>query len=120
MLFRSLWQEAAQYGGRVMAISANSWLTGQPNRIAAFRKALEIVCSHPGVWPTTYGAMLAAYRALAGGGGPRGPLRPWLFRIAHNECMDLLRARPRAAELTEAPIRSRASSRSASPRTRSR
>ena len=63
--FTTLWQEAAQYGGRVMAISANSWLTGQPNRIAAFRKALEIICSHPGVWPTTYGAMLAAYRGQA-------------------------------------------------------
>ena len=61
--FVTLWQEAEQYGGRVFAISANSWLTGQPNRIAAFRRELEIILSYPGVWPTTYGAMLDAYQA---------------------------------------------------------
>jgi hypothetical protein len=61
--FVTLWQEAEQYGGRVFTISANSWLTGQPNRIAAFRRALEIILSHPGVWPTTYGALLDTYQA---------------------------------------------------------
>jgi hypothetical protein len=59
----TLWQEAEQSGGRVFTISANSWLTGQPNRIAAFRRALEIILSHPGVWPTTYGALLDTYQA---------------------------------------------------------
>jgi DNA-directed RNA polymerase specialized sigma24 family protein len=38
--------------------------------------------------------MVAAYRALSAGRGPRGALRPWLFRIAHNECVDVRRARP--------------------------
>jgi RNA polymerase sigma factor (sigma-70 family) len=47
--------------------------------------------------------MLAAYRALAAGRPPRGPITPWLLRIAHDECMDLLRARPRVEELAEAP-----------------
>ncbi|HEX2502913.1 MAG TPA: RNA polymerase sigma factor, partial [Miltoncostaeaceae bacterium] len=42
--------------------------------------------------------MLAAYRALSSGAQPR-ELRPWLFRIAHNESMDLIRARPKAEEL---------------------
>jgi len=45
--------------------------------------------------------MLAAYRALSTGSPPRVAFRPWLFRIAHNECMDLLRARPRVEELTD-------------------
>ena len=45
--------------------------------------------------------MLAAYRALSSGGRSFRTLRPWLFRIAHNECMDLLRTRPRTEELTD-------------------
>lgn len=61
--FTTLWEEAGRHGGRVMTISANSWITGQPNRIAAFRAALERICSHPGVWPATCAAMLDAYRA---------------------------------------------------------
>ena len=42
--------------------------------------------------------MIAAYKALSSGAQPR-ELRPWLFRIAHNESMDLIRARPKAEEL---------------------
>ena len=60
--FTTLWREAADHGGRVMAISAHSWLTGQPHRIRAFRQALQVMCGHSGVWPTTYGRMLDAYR----------------------------------------------------------
>ena len=37
--------------------------------------------------------MLKAFLALRRGGGPKGPLRPWLFRIAHNESISLIRAR---------------------------
>lgn len=39
--------------------------------------------------------MLKAFLALRRGGGPKGPLRPWLFRIAHNESVTILRQRAR-------------------------
>lgn len=61
--FTTLWQEARDHGGRVMAVAAHSWLTGQPHRIRAFREALRIMRGHAGVWPTTYSQMLDAYRA---------------------------------------------------------
>jgi RNA polymerase sigma factor (sigma-70 family) len=32
---------------------------------------------------------------------PGRPLRPWLYRIAHNEAINIVRRRPRHAELTE-------------------
>jgi allantoinase len=61
--FTTLWEESRHQGGRVMAISAHAWLTGQAHRIRAFRHALQIMCGHSGVWPTTYSQMLSAYRS---------------------------------------------------------
>jgi allantoinase len=61
--FTTLWQEAAQHGGRVMTIAAHGWLTGQANRIPAFRRALQIMRSHAGVWPATCSQMLQAFRS---------------------------------------------------------
>jgi RNA polymerase sigma factor (sigma-70 family) len=42
----------------------------------------------------------AMLKALAGleREAPAGPLRPWLYRIAHNESIDLIRRRQRSAE----------------------
>ena len=46
--------------------------------------------------------MLSAYRALTSAAArPPKALRPWLFRIAHNECVDLVRARPFSERLVE-------------------
>ena len=44
-------------------------------------------------------------RALAalGRGVPNAPLRPWLFRIAHNEAVSLLRRRRPTIDLDQAP-----------------
>jgi RNA polymerase sigma factor (sigma-70 family) len=49
--------------------------------------------------------MLKALRNLAGNREKRGvPLRPWLFRIAHNEAISLLRRRKPHEELTDASV----------------
>ena len=60
--FSALWREAQQHGGRVVTVAAHSWLTGQANRIQAFRRALAAMIGHAGVWPATYSKMLQAYR----------------------------------------------------------
>ena len=46
--------------------------------------------------------MLGAYRALRRRGGEKLHVRPWLYRIAHNQCMDVIRRRRPTHELTEA------------------
>ena len=52
-------------------------------------------------------ALLQAYRKLNAFDDNR-PLRPWLFRIAHNQCIDFLRRRRvrRAAEVDAIPLES--------------
>lgn len=48
---------------------------------------------------STFAAAFAALRA----GQRDAPMRPWLFRIAHNESISMLRRRRPAFELSEAP-----------------
>jgi RNA polymerase sigma factor (sigma-70 family) len=43
----------------------------------------------------------AAFAALTRG-GPNAPIRPWLFRIAHNEAVSVLRRRRATVELSDA------------------
>ena len=58
----------------------------------------------------TQNALLKAYAAIARK-HPDAPLRPWLFRITHNEAVTLLRSRKRGQTNREARRSSHASSR---------
>ena len=48
-------------------------------------------------------ALVAAHGALAGGTVPMR-VKPWLYKIAHNEAIDLVRTRKPAEELDEAQL----------------
>lgn len=61
--FTTVWREAAHYGGRMVAVAAHSWMSGQANRIGALKQALAVMQGHKGVWATTCAQALAAYRA---------------------------------------------------------
>lgn len=50
--FDTLYREG-EHSGRVMAIAVHPFVTGQPHRIGALDRALEYICSHPGVWLAT-------------------------------------------------------------------
>ena len=52
--FDTLYEEGAEQG-RVMCIALHPYWVGQPHRIRVFRRAMEYILSHPGVWLTTAG-----------------------------------------------------------------
>ena len=61
--FDFLFEESAQHGGRIMAISLHPWVIGQPYRIGALESALAHIMRHPGVWPATGAEILDAWKA---------------------------------------------------------
>ena len=61
--FDCLYAEAADRGGRIMAINLNPWVTGQAYRIKALEEALAYITSHDGVWSATGGEILDAFTA---------------------------------------------------------
>ena len=61
--FRVLYSEAAEQGGRIMAVTIHPWMSGQPHRIKALERALAQVIEHDGVWSATGAEILAAFRA---------------------------------------------------------
>ena len=69
---------------------------------ALYRYCRSIVRDEHDAQDALQGAMASA---LAGAGTwrPGVPVRAWLFRIAHNEAVSLLRRRRRVAALDEAP-----------------
>jgi allantoinase len=54
--------EAAEQGGRILALTVTPWLLGQPHRIKHLERVLDHVTSLPGVWSAGAGAVLDAAR----------------------------------------------------------
>ena len=63
--FDVLYREAEKYGGRVMAITLNPWVIGQPYRIGFLDRALGHILGHEGVWSATGAEILEAFKAQA-------------------------------------------------------
>ncbi len=61
--FDLLYEEAATQGGRIMAISLHSWVTGHPYRIGTLETVLAHIMPHPGVWPATGAEIIDAWKA---------------------------------------------------------
>src|SRR5205085_8658664 len=59
--FDLLYREAAEQGGRVMAISLRPWVIGQPYRIGALETALAHMTRHDGVWQATGSEILVEF-----------------------------------------------------------
>jgi hypothetical protein len=49
--------------GRVMCIPLHPFITGHHSRISVFEEAVRYITSHDGVWRTTGGEILDAFRA---------------------------------------------------------
>jgi len=60
--FDVLYREGER-SGRVMAIAVHPFVTGQPHRSVALERALEHICSHPGVWLATGWEIVQHYLA---------------------------------------------------------
>ena len=60
--FGVLYREAADGGGRVMAITLHPWISGQPQRIKALERALGHIMGHDGVWAASGAEILAAFK----------------------------------------------------------
>ncbi|MEP5763192.1 MAG: polysaccharide deacetylase family protein [Halieaceae bacterium] len=55
--------EAAQQGGRILALNIHPWLLGQPHRIAHLERALEYVSAQEDVWMANPGEICDAWNA---------------------------------------------------------
>ena len=57
--FNFLYDEAGREGGRIMAMSLHPWIIGQPYRMRALERALDVMLAREGVWCATGGEILA-------------------------------------------------------------
>jgi RNA polymerase sigma factor (sigma-70 family) len=68
---------------------------------ALYRYCRSIVRNDADAQDALQSTFTAAFAALSRG-GPEAPIRPWLFRIAHNEAVSTLRRRRPTVELSDA------------------
>lgn len=57
-----LLSEAAEQGGRVLALSIHPWMLGQPHRIGQLERVLKHITSQDGVWSAGASEILNAWR----------------------------------------------------------
>ena len=60
--FDVLYGESEREGGRIMALTIHPWMSGQPHRIKALKRALAHIMGHDGVWSATGAEILAAFK----------------------------------------------------------
>lgn len=58
-----LLHEAAEQGGRILALSIHPWVLGQPHRIQYLEQALDYVMAQPQVWSASASEILDAFVA---------------------------------------------------------
>jgi allantoinase len=61
--FDYLYAEAAEQGGRLLALSIHPGMLGQPHRIGRLEQVLEYITGHDGVWSACAGDICAAWQA---------------------------------------------------------
>lgn len=61
--FDYLYAEAAEQGGRMLALSVHPWMLGQPHRIGRLEQVLEYITDHDGVWSASAGEICSAWQA---------------------------------------------------------
>ena len=61
--FDYLYAEAAEQGGRLLALNIHPWMLGQPHRIGMFERVLEHVARHDGVWSASAGEICRVWNA---------------------------------------------------------
>jgi len=61
--FDFLHTEAADQGGRMLALSIHPWMLGQPHRIGRLEQVLEYIMGHSDVWSASAGEIATAWHS---------------------------------------------------------
>jgi peptidoglycan/xylan/chitin deacetylase (PgdA/CDA1 family) len=60
--FDFLYSEAAEQGGRMLALSIHPWMLGQPHRIGKLEQVLAHITGHADVWSASAGEICSAWQ----------------------------------------------------------